>query len=85
MNTMYAVTFKGRNGFRGVTQYVWGHDALDAIDVARDVMFEDGHATPYLAPIARPAVYGEWECDSRHFTNDGGHVHPTARVWTVVL
>ena len=85
MDTMYAVTFKGRNGFRGVTQYVYAESALDAIDTARDVMFEDGHTTPYLAPTVRRAVYGEWECDASHFTNDGGHVHTTAAPWTVIL
>lgn len=78
--TMYAVTFKG---YPYGTQYVYADGILDAIDNARDLMFEEGYATPYVAPIARPAVYGEWKCDPRHFTNDGTHVHPSADVWTV--
>lgn len=67
----YAVTFRNYQNF---THYAYGQNALDAIENARDGMFEDGHATPYLAPRVRPAVYKEWNYRAEQYRNDGSFI-----------
>jgi hypothetical protein len=53
--------------------FEYGETALSAIRTAGENYSSDpwtlGNAT------ARPAVYGEWDCGTHHFHNDGTHSH----------
>ena len=64
----YTVTFRN---YPNATRYAYGETALEAIENARQGMFEDGYSTPYLAPRARLAVYKEWNNDANQCRNDG--------------
>lgn len=64
----YAVTFRN---YPNATRYAYGQTALEAIDNARDGMWEDGYSTPYLSPRARVAVYKEWNYNTNQYRNDG--------------
>lgn len=59
----------------GDSDYAFAGNAIEAIARVRswrDVF--DESSTANLAASARLAVYGEMECDTRHFRNDGTHL-----------
>jgi hypothetical protein len=64
----YTVTFRN---YPNATQYAYGENVHEAIENAAAGMFEDGHATPYLAPRVRPTVYKEWIYSAEQYSNDG--------------
>lgn len=64
--TYYRITFAGMPH----DTYEYGKTALDAIATVRQ-----NEPDALGAATARPAVYGEWECDTRHYRNDGSHSH----------
>lgn len=69
--TYYAVTFRN---YPNATHYAYGETALEAIENAKDGMFEDGYRTPYLSPRARVAVYKEWNYNANQYTNGGDFI-----------
>lgn len=54
--------------------FAYGTTALHAIEVAA-ADWTSEHRDTLGAAIARPAVYGEWDCAPHHFHNDGSHSH----------
>lgn len=64
----YTVTFRNYPNF---DNYVEGLTILEAIENARDLMFDEGHPTPYLTARARPTVYKEWNNKKSSYRNDG--------------
>lgn len=52
--------------------FAYGVDAPSAISNARADL---GDELEFAGASARPAVYGEWDCGTHHFHNDGTHSH----------
>ena len=63
--------------FRNVTSpvYLWAENASVAMLDAIDEVLDSGHNNDTGGALVRPAVYGEWDCASHHFHNDGTHSH----------
>ena len=55
--------------------FAYGVDATSAILNARADLMDDNRETQFGGASARPAVYGEWDCGTHHFHNDGSHSH----------
>jgi len=72
MNNYYRIQF----AFLPYEHWEYGNTALEAIATARHDLIESGNASGELGSgAARPAVYGEWDCSSKNFRNDGTHSH----------